>query len=94
MTGGGGGRGGDISATCIVEGVMEVDHWVVVGGYMVEEQGGPSFLGLPLPLLIISEIQTYGIDISHQLKIKNNYIYIYILHDITRKKFIRIIIKF
>ena len=35
----------------------------------MEEQDRSSFFNLPLPLPVISKIQIYGIDISHQQKI-------------------------
>ena len=41
-----------------VEGVVEVDRQVMVDGCVVQEWGGPPFLGLPLPLPHISEAQT------------------------------------
>ena len=75
--------GGGISATCQVEGVVQVDC-------RVEERGGPSFFVLPLPLSVIFKIQTYEIDISYQSKI--NYLTI-TTYNKKQIKFIRTIIK-
>ena len=62
---GGGGSANGILEVYAMEGGVEVDRRVMLKGCVVEERSGSSFLGLSLPLLIISETQKYGIDISH-----------------------------